>query len=291
MPSYLQLAQEQVWQDQYVPDNLTRLLIEPLREFYNMGAASIGAPGDNNHLYGRHRSAAWDRGSAYCTDRSYGTTDARDHDGDQDIYRALDVGIQGEVLYAASRRMDELVRFGKCPGVAEWFGTFDGQTVVGWYEGGPSSSDDSHLWHLHVGFWNGSADDPETMRTVLAAITGQQAPTEGGVDMLMVGQAGSGASATYWLGDGFYHRQLKDKYTADNVIGALKLNGQPNAAILNYGNATTVDFVKSIVGPMPYVAAPSGDRDTAAILAAIGGVPKATADELAADPERDGADT
>ena len=31
MPSYAQLAGEQVWIDQYVPDNLNALLIEPLR--------------------------------------------------------------------------------------------------------------------------------------------------------------------------------------------------------------------------------------------------------------------
>jgi hypothetical protein len=282
MPSYLQLAQEQVWQDQYVPDNLTRLLIEPLREFYNMGAASIGAPGDNSHLYGRHRSAAWDRTSAFCTDRSYGTTDARDHEGDQDIYRAVDVGIQGEVLYASSHRMDELVRSGKCPGVAEWFGTFDGQTVVGWYEGGPSSSDDSHLWHIHVGFWNASAEDPATLQAVLAAITGQK-PDQGDDDMLFVGQADNGK--TFWVGDGFYHRQLADANTAKTLAAAAKTD------VLNYGPNTTAAQLLAIIGPTPHVATASGDRDTQLLLAAINGVPKATADEIAADPERDGAGT
>jgi len=156
-------------------------------------------------------------------------------------------------------------------------------------------------WHGMGGTaWGGHFDCPgepikaqrgEILARATAILAGHEEPDQGGVDMLMVGQAGSGESATYWLGDGFYHRQLKDKYTADNMIGALKLNGQPNAAILNYGNATTVEFVKSIVGPTPYVAAPSGDRDTQLLLAAINGVPKATADEIAADPERDGADT
>ena len=38
-------------------------------------------------------------------------------------------------------------------------GTFDGKTVVGWYQGRPSSSDSSHLWHFHGGWWNESAND------------------------------------------------------------------------------------------------------------------------------------
>lgn len=172
MPSYLQLAGEQVWLDQYVPDNLTRLLIEPLRAFYNMGPTAIGAPGDNNHLYGRHRSRNWDLQSRYCTNRTYGTQDARDRASDGNIYRAVDVGIQGQTLFDASHRMDALVRSGGCPGVAEWFGTFDGVNVVGWFEGHPSTSDNSHLWHLHVGLWNQYANDPATLRQVYSAITG-----------------------------------------------------------------------------------------------------------------------
>jgi|SRR6185436_2387079 len=273
MPSYLQLAQEQVWQDQYVPDNLTTLLIEPLREFYNMGAAAIGAPGDNNHLYGRHRSADWDRTSAFCTNRSYGTTDARDHSGDQDIYRAVDVGIQGETLYAASHRMDELVRSGKCPGVAEWFGTFDGQTVVGWYEGHPSSSDDSHLWHLHVGFWNGSADDPETMRLVLAAITGQS--SEEGADM-----------------DTEQARQL---YNLDRLNTALLLDAD-EVTQLDDGQGNKVSYPLMIVRRQKAILKALAEGVTVEAEvdltdAAVEKVAKATADEIAADPERDGADT
>lgn len=173
MPTYLQLWQEPVWGDQYVPGMLNALLIQPLRSHFGLGPAAIGAPGDNNHLYGRHRSANWDRTSIYCTNRSYGTTDARDKRGDQNWYRAVDVGIKGQPLYDACHRLDTLVRAGNLPGLAEWFGTFDGKTVVGWYEGHPSSSDDSHLWHLHVGLWNGSANDETTMRILYDAITGE----------------------------------------------------------------------------------------------------------------------
>jgi len=172
MPTYLQLRQEPVWIAQYVPANLDTVLIQPLRTFFGLGPAAIGAPGDNNHLYGRHRSANWDRTSIYCTNRSYGTTDARDKRGDQNWYRAIDVGITGQKLYNACHRVDLLVRAGKLPGLAEWFGTFDGQTVVGWFEGHPSSSDDSHLWHLHVGLWNEFANDEDTLHLLYDAIIG-----------------------------------------------------------------------------------------------------------------------
>lgn len=172
MPSYDALRVEAVWRAQYVPPNLDQLLIQPLRTFYKLGADAIGAPGDNNHLYGRHRSANWDRTSSYCTNPSYGTTDGRDKQGDQDWYRAVDVGITGPPLYDACRRLDVAVRAGLLPGVAEWFGTFDGKTVVGWYEGHASSSDSSHLTHCHVGLWNQYANDPATLRVVLAVLTG-----------------------------------------------------------------------------------------------------------------------
>ena len=176
MPSYAQLNLEAVWRAQYVPVVLDTVLIRPLRTLYGLGPTLIGAPGDNNHLYGRHRSANWDRQSIYCPDnkRYYGTTDARDKRGDQNWYRAVDIGIKGPPLWDACRRLDAAVRAGQLPGVAEWFGTFDGQTVVGWYEGRPSSSDRSHLTHGHIGFWNEFANDEATMLKTYEIWTGTE---------------------------------------------------------------------------------------------------------------------
>ncbi len=182
MATYAALQAEAVWGAQVVPPNMATILIIPLRTYYNLGANAIGAPGDNFHLYGRHRSAAWAMKSAFSERRTYGTVDPRDKLGNLNWYRAIDVGIKGEALYAACRRLDAMVRAGKVPGLAEWFGSYDGKTVVGWYEGKPSSSDDSHLWHLHIGLWNQFADDPETMRLLYAAITGV------GYDAIMGGE-------------------------------------------------------------------------------------------------------
>jgi hypothetical protein len=176
MPSYVQLAAEPVWGAQFVPPTMNAGLLGPLRAFYGLGPAAVGSAGDNNHLYGRHRSYNWDKTSIYCTNRSYGTTDARDQGGNRNWYRAVDVGIQGQPLFDASRRMDALARSGQCPGLAEWFGTFDGINVVGWFEGRPSGADASHLFHLHVGIWNQYADDAQTMIQLYNAITGTADP-------------------------------------------------------------------------------------------------------------------
>jgi len=173
MPSYDQLGQEQVWHDQFVPPFMSGFLITPLQNFYGLDANNCNAPGDNNHLYGRHRSANWDLQSAYCTNRSYGTKDARDKQGNLNWYRAVDIGIQGQTLWDACHRMDAAVRAGEIPELAEWFGTFDGQTVVGWYEGHASSSDSSHLYHMHLGVWNEFADNFQVMEKLFAIVTGE----------------------------------------------------------------------------------------------------------------------
>jgi len=172
VPTYFELASEPVWGAQFVPPVMNAGLIGPLRVFFNLGTSAVGAAGDNNHLYGRHRSYDWDKFSRYCTNRSYGTTKPQDQGGNRNWYRAVDVGIQGQQLIDASHRVDALTRSGTCPGIAEWFGTFDGDVVVGWFEGSPSSSDDSHLFHLHVGVWNEYANDATTMTQLYNAITG-----------------------------------------------------------------------------------------------------------------------
>ncbi len=199
MPTYLQLQQEPVWGAQYVSPVMNAGLLGPLRVFYGLGPSAVGAAGDNNHLYGRHRSYNWDKTSIYCTNRAYGTTAPQDQLGDKNWYRAVDVGIQGQLLWDASHRMDALARSGSCPGLAEWFGTFDGQRVVGWFEGKPSTSDSSHLFHLHVGVWNKYANDAATMQQLYATITGT-APSIEEIDMAAILVQDQTGIAILWTG-------------------------------------------------------------------------------------------
>lgn len=210
-------------------------LIGPLRTFYGLSFNAVGSAGDNNHLYGRHRSYNWDVLSRYCTSRSYGTSDSRDQGGDKNWYRAVDVGITGQQLFDASHRMDALARSGACPGLAEWFGTFNGVTVVGWFQGGPGTSDSSHLFHLHVGVWNQYANDATTMQQIYGAITGTGgsggtggSPQKGN-DMYVIREWQTGG--TYNTnGTTYYHLT-----NGDLVNAALRIAGQTEPIAIDSG--------------------------------------------------------
>lgn len=141
--------------------------------FFNSDPMGGGTKGNAAHTTGRHRSLEWVRNSAFCTDRSYGTRDKRDRDGNPRHIRAFDVKLTKTQIREVSHRLDDAVRAGDAPMVAEWFGTFDNQQVVGWYEGHESSSDDSHLAHVHVGVWTMYADDAAALDTLFAIMTGE----------------------------------------------------------------------------------------------------------------------
>lgn len=158
MVTYVELAQEPWWGQETVSAAMDRTG-DRWRSHWQVGLSVIGCKGDNNHLRGRHRSRDWTRNSIHCTSRSYGDTDQRDRAAPTDPFgrylRAYDLdGMPAEERYAFNRRLDQAVRDGLLPCVAEWWGTFDGQTVVGWYQGHPdASADDSHLEHTHIGIW------------------------------------------------------------------------------------------------------------------------------------------
>jgi hypothetical protein len=220
---------EPVWGAQFVPPVMNAGLIGPLRVFYGLSFGAVGSAGDNNHLYGRHRSYNWDALSRYCTNRSYGTTDARDQGGNRNWYRAVDVGIVGQQLFDASRRMDTLARSGRCPGLAEWAGTFNGVTVVGWFQGTPSSFDSSHLYHLHVGVWNQYANDTTTMQQIYGAVTGTGASPQKGKDMYVIRAHQTGG--TYNTnGTTYYHLT-----SGDLVNAALRIAGQTEPIPIDAG--------------------------------------------------------
>lgn len=288
MATYAQLESEQVWHDQVVPPFMTGFLIVPLRNHYSLGADAVGSPGDNGHLYGRHRSADWDRRSRYCTNRAYGTTDARDRAGSQSWYRAVDIGITGEELHAACHRLDNAVRAGLLPEVAEWFGTFDGKTVVGWFQGHPSSSDSSHLFHLHVGLWTQFANDFHVMQRVFDVVTGTAIPApvpEEDDDMHLVGSgasdgsiyfvpgyaAPSGRAAAFGLGGDLFQAyknagvKLVTLPTGMRVVDCpvYDINPQPWPAGGSSGPAGPVDLTDAAVAQVAVAVADEDHRRSA----------------------------
>ena len=142
-------------------------------DFFHSDPLGGGTKGNAAHTKGRHRSLEWCLNSAFCTDRSYGTRDKRDRDGNPRHIRAFDLKLTRAQIREVSHRLDDAVRAGQLPQVAEWFGTFDNQQVVGWYEGHPSSADDSHLAHVHVGVWTIYADDQAALDEIYEVMTGE----------------------------------------------------------------------------------------------------------------------
>ncbi|MBG6140692.1 peptidoglycan-binding domain-containing protein [Longispora fulva] len=81
--------------------------------------------------------------------------------------------VTGRLLASAKDPNDSRLDFTR-----EFYGTTNGHDVTGWdtYYNRPSSSDSSHLWHVHVSFLRKHADNPAAMSAVLSVITGQPAP-------------------------------------------------------------------------------------------------------------------
>lgn len=224
MPTYAALEAESWWGAEHEAPAHAEFNAR-MREAFHLSAAAAGSKGDDNHLYGRHRSRSWDLNSRWCTDRAYGTQDARDRTGDGNWLRASDIGISGQTHWAAARRLDAAVRAGRLPGLAEWFGTFDGRSVSGWFEGHPSSSDDSHLWHLHVGLWTNSCNDTATLRLlgdiILGVSTAATLQPNGGPDMFIahLPAALNGGKNEYWVvGPQGRYRLLVDSFKVRNIF-------------------------------------------------------------------------
>lgn len=259
MATLSQLRSEPVWVAQRVTPAMDGFLIQPLRRHFGLGPALIGAPGDEFHLNGRHRSVNWIRHSRWCNDRRYAASDSRDLRGDLDAYRAVDVGITGPRLFDACRRLDRVVRAGKLPGLAEWFGTYDGHHVVGWYQGRPGTSDESHLRHLHVGVWTAYADDANTMRVVYAATTG-----DGFADLPDTDVPGEEEDMDPQLEHDLTWRLLGIARGDDPIVIPARPGGAPEARIPN----GTVQRLARVEAAVAALAAADTTRD-AGLLAAI----------------------
>jgi len=248
---------------------------------YHLTPATCGSKGDNNHLYGRHRSRDWDLNSQFCTDRAYGTQDARDRAGAGNWIRATDIGISGPTHWAAAHRLDVAVRAGRLPGVAEWFGTYDGANVTGWYEGHWSAADDSHLTHLHVGLWTSHCDDAAQLQMLGDIIFG----TDGGDPDMFIAHVPKGfygnAADEYWVvGPGGRYRDLAESY---QLRGAYNRGGCPTVEI-GAGDVPKGWTPAKLVDELgPIVQAPAGAAGSSVALTAadIAAIAKAVNDDQA----------
>jgi hypothetical protein len=168
----MSITSENYWGREIVTDALNGFFRRCCAHFKSNPLGG-GTKGNVAHTTGRHRSREWVLHSRFCTDRSYGTVDKRDRDGNPRYIRACDVKLTPTQMREVSRRLDKAVRAGDLPQVAEWFGTFNNKTVVGWFEGHESSSDRSHLEHVHVGVWTKYAGDVDALDEIFAVMTGE----------------------------------------------------------------------------------------------------------------------
>jgi hypothetical protein len=143
------------------PPNLAALNAK-LRSHYNLGPMYIGSKGDLRHQRGYHRSRAFIENSPYCTNRTYSVGAAVNQGGDDNWLSAIDMTLPKAELLAVCRRLDAAARAGRIEQVTEWYGnTNDDARVDGWdnISNVVSTSDSSHLWHVHLSLARSKAND------------------------------------------------------------------------------------------------------------------------------------
>lgn len=174
MATSAQLQSEPEYNRETTPGALAVLGVA-LRQHFKLPANAIGFKGDTEHLYGYHRSRAWVKASRFCTNTTYSVSETPGNrkGGESNWVCAIDVTLPTKDLLAVCKRLDAASRAGTMEKVTEWYGNKDGnQQVDGWdnIRNEVASSDDSHLWHLHMSFDRGRANEDHT--DVLNILTG-----------------------------------------------------------------------------------------------------------------------
>lgn len=163
MPSITELRSETWWWAETIPSGLAALRTKLLTH-YQLSGSAIGIRGDENHLRGYHRSRAWILNSRFCTNRTYSVSrTAGDRaGGDSNWCSAMDISIDKTRLLTLCKNLDAGVRSGHFEKITEWYGNKDGDTRVDGYDNisnAVATSDSSHLWHVHISFDRGHAND------------------------------------------------------------------------------------------------------------------------------------
>jgi hypothetical protein len=142
------------------------------------GALMGGILGDKAHTYGYHR------GRNYVSGNDYSVQLAADKKGDGEAACGLDLSWSSASLqYDVSARLLNAKHDARCTKVLrEFYGSKDGKNVCGWdYQGSYAvSSDDSHLWHVHISFLRQYATDYNALAPVADVIIGKGTSAGGG---------------------------------------------------------------------------------------------------------------
>lgn len=108
-----------------------------------------------------------------------------DQEGDSDWASAVDMNMIPSQMSIVTQRLLDSARDQNDPRLnycREFYGTVNGTHVVGWdtYYGQPATSDESHLWHVHLSVLRKYANDADALNAVLSVITGEPWENGGG---------------------------------------------------------------------------------------------------------------
>jgi hypothetical protein len=162
-----------------------------VRELWNLidvgipRAQLLGIVGNpETHFFGYHRSRDWDIEFGEDGANDYSVLLPQDKRGAGDCASALDVGLPADLMKTVSERLlaagqDDDPRL---HAMREFFGTVDGVRVIGWDRHNPNdafnntttTSDSSHLTHIHLSFYRKFAEDFDALEPIASVMTGEE---------------------------------------------------------------------------------------------------------------------
>lgn len=160
-----------------VPESLSALRNWVLDAF-DLSGNAVGIIGDEAHLSGYHRSRDWILTDPRSENKrlDYSVTHMFDQMGPGSAVAAMDISLDRKRMIEVTGRLMRAMRDQdpRVSNLREFYGTLDGDNVTGWDAryGRTVSSDDSHLWHIHLSFWRGRAGNDHS--GVLAVLTGEE---------------------------------------------------------------------------------------------------------------------
>jgi hypothetical protein len=174
MATLAQLQAEPWWGREVVTPELDWLGDELCRRTGRPRAAA-GTKGDTVHMRGAHRSQEWILNSRYCTSRTYTVQQGLTADQLQHIAGFDFTPGTAADMVAMCRRLDAALRAGRLEEIREFYGNTNGDRIVdGWdnLNNRAATSDDSHLWHIHLSFDRRQLRNRGLMERVLAVMLG-----------------------------------------------------------------------------------------------------------------------
>lgn len=164
----------------------------------DLGGALSGIVGDRAHTRGYHR------GRNFVPSTDYSRQLTEDKKGDGDYACAIDMSFSASKmklytgrLKAATERNDPRMKY-----VREFYGTLNGSDVYGLIHEGSadntwrrSTSDSSHLWHVHISILRQYSNNKAVMQGILDILMGKGITLTLGSRMLEAGMSGEDVSA------------------------------------------------------------------------------------------------